>query len=199
MNCVNCGAAMAPVGNRSYFRCPYCETFHFPEETGDGVAQLVGEAQFDCPVCEQRLTRAAIDGHEVSYCVTCRGFLAANGTFGRVVGLKRAQQTPQPHVAVPFAQEELKRRIACPKCRKPMDAHPYHAGGNAVIDTCHRCHLVWLDAGELTVIGSYTGRGAPPVRNINADGSPAPAAPPPQEEEPVPVYFNLFGFQIRVG
>ena len=44
-----------------------------------------------------------------------------------------------------------------------MDTHPYHAGGNAVIDTCDRCRLVWLDAGELTVIGRYPGRNTPAV------------------------------------
>ena len=33
MNCANCGGGLRPVGNRNYFRCPYCETFHFPDET----------------------------------------------------------------------------------------------------------------------------------------------------------------------
>src|SRR5437870_813228 len=63
MNCANCGAAMQPVGNRNYFRCPYCETFYFPEETADGVAVVGGDTQYACPVCEKHLTRAAIDGH----------------------------------------------------------------------------------------------------------------------------------------
>jgi Zn-finger nucleic acid-binding protein len=191
MNCPNCGAGLKPVGNRNYFRCPYCETFHFPEETGDGVAELAGDAAHDCPVCAQSLTRAAIDGHEVSYCNTCRGFLAANATFNQIVQLKRAKNTAPP-VPVPFGQDELKRRVACPRCRKPMDTHPYHAGGNAVIDTCYRCYLVWLDAGELTVIGRYTGRSGP----IMAP-PPREAAPPVQPESAGVI--NLFGFRIRVS
>jgi Zn-finger nucleic acid-binding protein len=36
-----------------------------------------------------------------------------------------------------------------------MDAHPYFGGGNAVVDTCERCGLVWLDAGELAIIERY--------------------------------------------
>ena len=70
MNCANCGAGLNPVSNRNYFRCPYCETFHFPQEMGDGVAVLGGEARFDCPVWayqvsgEYAMVRAAADaGH----------------------------------------------------------------------------------------------------------------------------------------
>lgn len=193
MNCANCGAGLRPVGNRNYFRCDHCETFHFPEQTGDGVAELGGEAAFGCPVCENQLTRAAIDGHEVSYCRTCRGFLATNATFGAIVRLRRAANAPPEHVPLPFAPAELARRVTCPRCRKPMDTHPYHAGGNAVIDTCHRCHVVWLDAGELTVIGRYPGRAAPPVRDPNPEVAAAATA------EPEPAYFDLFGFRLKLG
>ena len=191
MNCVNCGAGLQPVGNRSYFRCPYCETFHFPEETGDGVAVVGGDTAFACPVCEQRLTQAAIDGHHVSYCKVCRGFLANNATFGLIVQLKRAKNASSPQVPIPFAQEELKRRVKCPSCRKPMDAHPYHAGGNAVIDTCHRCQLIWLDAGELTVLGRYQSRSGTVL-------APPPRQPDPPEPKPETV-INLFGFRLKLG
>jgi Zn-finger nucleic acid-binding protein len=36
-----------------------------------------------------------------------------------------------------------------------MDAHPYGGGGNAVVDTCLRCNVIWLDAEELSIIGRY--------------------------------------------
>jgi len=195
MNCANCGAGLRPVGNRPYFRCPYCETFHFPEELADGVAVVGGKLPHDCPVCAETLTRAAIEGHPIGYCRNCRGFLADNATFNQIVQLKRAQNTSAP-VPIPFSPEELKRRIKCPGCRSPMDTHPYHAGGNAVIDTCYRCRVVWLDAGELTVLGRYGGRIAPPVRSVNADGSPASPPPPPVPNPPV---FYLFGFPITLG
>jgi Zn-finger nucleic acid-binding protein len=191
MNCPNCGAALKPVGNRNYFRCPYCETFHFPEETGDGVALVHGDSPHDCPICTKLLTRAAIDGHDVSYCRVCRGFLATNAVFSQIVQIKRAKNGPTPPVALPFDKEELARRVKCPSCRKMMDTHPYHAGGNAVIDTCHRCKVVWLDAGELTVLGKYQGRSGP-----------VPTPPPREVEpakEPEPEYMFLFGFPIRLS
>jgi Zn-finger nucleic acid-binding protein len=85
--------------------------------------------------------------------------------------------------------------VMCPCCRKPMDAHPYHAGGNAVIDTCDRCRVVWLDAGELTILGKYQGRSGPVP--VPAEREPEEARKP--EPEPEPVYISLFGFPIRVS
>jgi Zn-finger nucleic acid-binding protein len=191
MNCPNCGAALQPVGNRSYFRCPYCETFHFPVETGDGIAVIGGETQHDCPVCSKTLTRAAIEGHAVEYCGTCRGFLASNESFALLVLLKRARSNPAPQVPIPFARDELKRRVNCPCCRKAMDTHPYHAGGNAIIDTCFRCQVVWLDAGELNVIGSYKSRSGTVI-------TPPSLEPDQPLHDPTQV-ISLFGFPIRVS
>lgn len=190
MNCINCGGGLQPVGNRPYFRCPYCETFHFPQELADGVAVVGGETRHSCPVCTESLTHAAIDGHAVEYCATCRGFLAGNATFNQIVQLKRARNGGAQPVVMPFDRTELARRVKCPTCTKPMDTHPYHAGGNAVIDTCHRCCIVWLDAGEITVLGSYT-----PARPA------APICVPPSTDtdpDPRPV-ITLFGFPLRLG
>ncbi len=158
MNCVNCGGGLKPVGNRSYFRCPFCESFHFPSETADDIAVIGDESRFFCPVCRDPLASAAVEGHPVCYCTACRGFLADNGTFGFIVQKRRAELKPAPVSFVPFLQEELARRIVCPCCNRTMDNHPYHAGGNAVIDTCSACRLVWLDAEELAVIVRYPAR-----------------------------------------
>ena len=190
MNCTNCGAAMQPVGNRNYFRCPYCHTFAFPEETGDGVAVVGGETPDACPVCSGHLTRGAIDGYDVSYCLNCRGFLANNAKFNRIVQLERAKHGSPDFVPLPFSPDELKRRINCPRCHKPMDTHPYHAGGNAVIDTCERCHLIWLDAGELAVIGQYPGHGG-----TTAEW--AGLTDPVPERVSDSTAFDLFRFRIK--
>jgi Zn-finger nucleic acid-binding protein len=188
MNCANCGAGLEPVGGRDYFRCLYCETFHFPHPTADGIADLGGDTAFACPVCADPLTTAAIHGHDVSYCRTCRGFLAANATFGLLVQQRRAAASAPPGPPVPFDPSELKRRLPCPRCHGRMDTHPYHAGGNAVIDTCARCHLVWLDAGELTVLGRYRPRERP---------APLPD-PMPAGEPAVGPEIDLFGFRVRL-
>src|SRR5439155_23365101 len=181
---------------RNYFRCPYCHAFEFPEPTGDGVAVVGGDTEYDCPVCGDRLTRAAVDGYDVSYCPACRGFLATNATFGILVRLERARHAEPDFVPVPFAPEELRRRVQCPRCHKPMDTHPYHAGGNAVIDTCERCHLVWLDAGELAEIGRYPFHGGTPAERAGlTDPDPVPEREPDRGADSSAIH--LFGFRIK--
>lgn len=153
MNCPGCGAAMRLVSNRGYFRCAYCDRYHFPAETGDdGVCPLGQPTDLDCPVCQTALQTALIDGEPVNYCPSCRGFLAALDAFGRIVTKRRANHGPHERVATPFDPAELERRCLCPVCSRRMEAHPFGGGGNAVVDTCGRCHAVWLDAGELAIL-----------------------------------------------
>jgi Zn-finger nucleic acid-binding protein len=158
MNCTNCRGGLQQMGNRPYFRCPHCETFHFPNETADGIDVIGEESHFDCPICAEPLASAAADGQPVLFCEGCRGFLVNNATFGIIVQKRRSERKPVAASFEPFSPDELHRRIACPNCKRRMDTHPYHAGGNAVIDTCAPCRLVWLDAEELAVIARYPAR-----------------------------------------
>jgi Zn-finger nucleic acid-binding protein len=155
MNCRNCAAAMEPVGGRAYFRCGHCGTFEFPQTNDDGVAAVGEITEFSCPVCAQPLTTAAIDGHTICYCGTCRGFLTTNPNFTAILATRREHFADTPSVPRSFAKDELRRRIGCPKCKKKMDTHPYGGGGNVVVDTCCRCVLIWLDAGEIEVLARH--------------------------------------------
>jgi hypothetical protein len=49
----------------------------------------------------------------------------------------------------PSDKEDLSRKINCPQCHHPMDAHFYAGPGNAVIDSCDDCCLIWMDRGVL--------------------------------------------------
>jgi Zn-finger nucleic acid-binding protein len=167
---------MRPAGNRRHFLCDHCGHFHFPEETGDGVAPLGEPAGADCPVCRVPLGKALIDGEPVSACGRCRGFLAATPAFGRIVTERRKRHGAHERVTEPFDAADLRRALHCPGCRKRMEAHPYFGGGNAVVDTCDRCDLIWLDAGELAVIERYIPHQhhiEPPL-NLDRDAGPAP-------------------------
>jgi Zn-finger nucleic acid-binding protein len=155
MNCPGCGAAMEPVGNRNYFRCTHCDSYHFPEETGDRVAVVGEDTGALCPLCRVPLVSAHIDGETVCSCEHCRGFLAETSTFGLIVAKRRARHGPDASQPAPFDPAELRRVLTCPNCQRRMDAHPYLGGGNAVVDTCEGCGLIWLDAGELAVIARY--------------------------------------------
>jgi Zn-finger nucleic acid-binding protein len=146
---------MKPAGNRNYFLCDHCGSYSFPHDTGDGVSPTEDAAGFDCPVCAVALVNAVIDGESVAACGHCRGFLALIPTFGGIVEKRRSQHGPNEQQPAPFDPAELKRVLKCPRCHQRMEAHPYFGGGNAVVDTCERCRLIWLDAGELAIIERY--------------------------------------------
>ncbi len=162
MNCTNCGAPLTPVPGRDYFQCKHCETLNFAEplaDSADGVAPLGEPAEHPCPVCFDRLSLGSIAGYEVSYCEQCRGLLTTNADFPHIVRQRRAE-CPSADAVAPLNPEELTRQIDCPACGRRMETHPYHGGGNAVIDTCAGCHLIWFDAGELAAIVEAPQRGA---------------------------------------
>jgi Zn-finger nucleic acid-binding protein len=158
MNCPNCGAAMEPVGNRNHLRCDYCLTVHIPPEGQDGLVALDRDHRLSCPGCTVQLKVGTVEGKAVAYCPRCRGVLAASESFAAIVARKRSKRPAGDATDRPFDPEELRRTTSCPACRGRMDTHPYGGGGTAVIDSCHRCHLVWLDSGELTVLGRFVPR-----------------------------------------
>src|SRR5262249_41674159 len=144
MNCPNCGAALEAVPNRSHLRCPYCRSLHFPEPVGEGIVPLDQEQPFDCPCCERRLSAALLDGDTVGYCPHCRGLLIASDHFARVVARRRASDARPFQFVEPIDPAEFRRITHCPSCGRRMDTHTYGGGGNAVIDSCADCRLVWL-------------------------------------------------------
>jgi Zn-finger nucleic acid-binding protein len=170
MNCPNCGAGLEPVPNRNLLRCAHCQTVHFPDSTGEGIVLLDRQHEFDCPCCDRPLTLAALDGDTIGYCKDCRGMLLSSEHFAHVVG-RRREVNPVRHEPVePIDPAEFRRRTHCPKCGKHMDTHTYGGGGNAVIDSCAQCQLVWLDAGELTILERFPAR-LPCLSAVNDDSN----------------------------
>jgi Zn-finger nucleic acid-binding protein len=161
MNCPNCGATMQLVPRRDYFACEYCTSFHFPKQaaaSSDGVTVLGEDSDMSCPVCQQRLVVASIAKRRVLHCEACRGVLATNENFADLMKRRRATYTGGDVRPEPINPEELERTVTCPKCRKPMDTHPYYGPGNAVVDTCGQCFLIWLDHGEIAALEKAPGR-----------------------------------------
>jgi Zn-finger nucleic acid-binding protein len=160
---------MAPVAARNYFHCDHCNNFEFPEETGDGVCVDGEPAHVNCPVCAKEMQFAVIEGEPVAYCDKCRGFLAPIRTFGMIVFKRRSLHTPNEERFDPIDPAEFKRVLKCPSCQRPMDAHTYGGGGNALVDTCEACSVIWLDAGELAIIERHVPHGAPRVCSSAVD------------------------------
>jgi Zn-finger nucleic acid-binding protein len=168
---------MAPVANRNHFHCRHCGNYHFPAETGDGVSPTDEPTGLSCPVCVRLpLQVAFVEGEPVCYCDHCRGFLMKAVAFAEVVTKRRRRHGPQEQRPDPFDHAELGRPLSCPSCRERMDTHPYFGGGNAVVDTCEPCGLIWLDAGELAVIERYIPHVRLVERPLDLAGSPLDAA-----------------------
>ena len=156
VNCSNCGAPLTPVAGRDYFRCGHCETCEFPEplaDSADGIVPLGEPSELPCPVCSEPLARGTIEGYEVAYCEKCRGVLANHSDFPQILRARQSHCGPAQDPA-PLDPEELSRQIDCPACGRRMETHPFSGGGNAVVDTCASCWLIWLDSGEIAALAA---------------------------------------------
>ena len=152
---------MELVDRRDYFACPYCSSFHFPGDDGDSpdtVLVLGEESDHCCPLCEVALVAGSVVGMRVSTCTKCRGVLATNDDFVKIVNHLRTERTSPVDQPRPINPTEFDRQIRCPSCDRRMDVHPYYGPGCVVVDTCHRCCLIWLDHGEIGVIERAPGR-----------------------------------------
>jgi len=161
MNCENCGAPLKLVDGRDHFRCEFCGTLNFPTAVADavdGVKPLGKPADEACPACERPMDHASIDGARVLFCGTCRGVFAETETFAHIVKKKRATYSGPDVTPTPIDRSQFNRRLHCPQCDRLMETHAYYGPGNAVIDSCTPCRMVWVDHGEIGAIESAPGR-----------------------------------------
>ena len=69
--------------------------------------------------------------------------------FSIIIDAVRAREERSFRTALPRRQNPADRLINCPACGQPMLSHLYGGPGNVVIESCERCQVNWLDAGEL--------------------------------------------------
>lgn len=161
MNCLNCGAPTQETSGRGRMVCQFCGSLQLLAATDDSIDQVILLEQFgdhDCPGCDQRLTKAILEDSEIEMCHVCHGLLLHREVFHDVVWHRRSLYAGGEEPQQPVSQEELKQIRSCPACSGSMETHAYYGPGNAVIDSCARCDLVWLDVGELTTIERAPGR-----------------------------------------
>ena len=116
-----------------------------------GLAELIetaGTTDKVCPACQTALASGRLDGRLLLFCQRCEGLLIEMENFVAVIDSARAREE-QSGTIPPRRQTPGDRALNCPACQRPMLSHFYGGGGNLVIDTCERCHLNWLDPGEL--------------------------------------------------
>jgi len=150
MNCPSCGAPMHLKPDMESFRCEYCRSVYLPEQNDEGVRVLDEAVGEDCPICNIPLKNAAIAKERIDYCTGCHGMLIPMTTFQSLVDeLPHAEAAAGTLVPPQADKDDLRRKIGCPRCHQPMDAHFYAGPGNVIIDSCETCSLIWLDRGEL--------------------------------------------------
>jgi Zn-finger nucleic acid-binding protein/DNA-directed RNA polymerase subunit RPC12/RpoP len=169
MNCENCGAPMALVREHDYFHCDYCGAFGFEKPSPEDVRVLGPDSEgLGCPVCSEPLALATYaERYESNQCRKCRGILLRRPIFAGAVEEQRAAAAGVGVRPTPFAPQELRRRLRCPRCAATMNTHAYLGPGSVVVDTCDTCDLIWLDHAELRRIiaapGPDRGTGALPA------------------------------------
>jgi Zn-finger nucleic acid-binding protein len=132
-----------------YMRCDFCKNIHIADPDDEGVRLNEEQSQLACPICGEPLWNATLTGVRLQSCRKCRGMLIPMETFVDLIEQLRSKQGDAVATPRRAAPDELRRKINCPKCRRPMEAHFYLGGGSVVIDGCDPCCLNWLDHGEL--------------------------------------------------
>jgi Zn-finger nucleic acid-binding protein len=130
------------------FKCDYCQNTVFPEKNDDGVRVLGEPSELECPLCKTLLVHAVLVKSPILYCSGCKGMLIPMGMLEGLIEALRDEQGAGATAPAPD-KEDLQRKINCPQCHHPLDAHFYAGPGNAVIDSCEDCSLIWLDRGVL--------------------------------------------------
>jgi Zn-finger nucleic acid-binding protein len=129
-------------------KCEYCLSVYFPEKNDDGVRVLEEQSGNDCPVCQTPLVHAFVGKSPIIYCTKCNGMLVAMAMMETTIEALRAERGGGAPPTPPD-KDDLRRKINCPQCHRPMDAHFYCGPGNVVIDSCEGCSILWMDRGEM--------------------------------------------------
>ena len=104
------------------------------------------------------MAHALLHDEPMQICLRCRGMLLPRRAFADLVHAQRTWAQNPPRVAPALDPRALDRRLSCPVCESPFMTYTYGGPGNAVIDGCTQCDLLWLDAGEFRQIVDAPGR-----------------------------------------
>jgi Zn-finger nucleic acid-binding protein len=143
------------------YKCDYCQSVFCPEKNDDGVRVLGDSVDQECPLCRLPLVHAVLGKAAILYCTGCQGMLIPMSMLEGLIAMLREEHGAGATPGAPD-KEDLRRRINCPQCHRPMDAHFYGGGGTAVIDSCEECSLIWMDRGVLMSIAHASDVRTPP-------------------------------------
>jgi len=148
MNCPSCGAPLKLVPGNTSLRCDHCKAMVTVAADDTGVQFLDEVQDLNCPACAAELWHAVLATVELDACKKCHGLLVPMGWFEPLVEKMHVLHTER-EIPGPADEGELDRKVMCPRCHQRMDTHYYYGGGHAVMSTCERDELHWLDGGML--------------------------------------------------
>lgn len=111
-----------------------------------------------CPSCQTELVIGEIQSCQFAGCPSCHGMLFQQDVFAQLIRHMRAASTLPRLTPKPMDLNELQVRRSCPSCHSQLETHAYGGPGNAVIDTCFPCRVIWFDQGELTKLVRAPGK-----------------------------------------
>lgn len=151
MQCEHCGGCVPPGFVGEQRRCDFCEAFRCQKLLRNASARikiLCKTTGIACPGCDQDLRFGKLSKMKVLHCAGCDGLLMTRGALRETIRRRRSQDTqpglaPQAVVGTPF-----QRSAICPQCTRTLELHPYHGPGQALIEACDHCDLVWFEPAE---------------------------------------------------
>lgn len=106
----------------------------------------------NCPVCTAALRRISYEGVHIHTCDGCGGEFVGPGQVAHIVNIREARfaqsgPAPRPQFGLPEGLDP--RSLGCPQCAGNMAPVNYAADTGIMVDRCHTCEGIWLEASEL--------------------------------------------------
>jgi Zn-finger nucleic acid-binding protein len=105
-----------------------------------------------CFRCEKPLEVSQVDYIAVRMCPPCSSVLIRHEDLTQILDQSWRSVPRETVVTESFhttSKPEAERTFYCPDCRQPMEKYGYMGLNAIMIDRCHTCSLIWLDADEL--------------------------------------------------
>lgn len=104
-----------------------------------------------CPSCDAPLSQSRYEGQFLRQCSGCSGYLVEQNNL-KIIERKREVNVPAVAAGTTTREPGEEFILLCPKCQVTMKKFRYGKQPPVTVDQCHRCHALWLDAGELEAI-----------------------------------------------
>ena len=110
------------------------------------------------PGCREEMEFCELQSSQFAGCPSCNALLFQQPVFAKLTLHLRTKAALPKLVPAPMDSAQLTIERSCPTCGARLETHAFCGPGNAVIDTCFPCGVIFLDAGELSKLVSAPGK-----------------------------------------